>query len=263
MSRSPRTTGRPGAPRTSSRSCPQQRDLYAYLHDQTLRLLNNGATGLEIAETFELPPALESAWHAHGYYGSVSHNVKAIYQRYMGWFDGNPSSLWQHPPTAEADPLRGGHRRPAGRAWTRPRSSPTRAICGSPPSCSGTRCSPIPTDTAAKNALADVYERLGYGAENGTWRNFYLTGALELRDGDKPPAIGDLGAGMASALTVEQLFDTIAIRIDGPRAAAESWSSSATSPTCGQHAPAHAVQRRADPDREPAHRGNYRPDAHA
>ena len=79
-----------------------------------------------------------------------------------------------------------------------------------------------PTDTAAKNALADVYQRLGYGAENGTWRNFYLTGALELREGDKPPAIGDLGAGMASALTVEQLFDTIAIRIDGPRAAVQS-----------------------------------------
>ena len=95
-------------------------------------------------------------------------------------------------------------------------------ICGSPPNCWGTPCSPTPTDTAAKNALADVYEKLGYGAENGTWRNFYLTGALELREGDKPPAIGDLGAGMASALTVEQLFDTIAIRIDGPRAAAES-----------------------------------------
>ena len=67
-----------------------QRDLYAYLHDQTLRLLNQGYTGTEIAEQFQMPPALEKAWHTHGYYGSVSHNVKAIYQRYMGWFDGNP-----------------------------------------------------------------------------------------------------------------------------------------------------------------------------
>ena len=80
----------------------EQRDLYAYLHDQTLRMLNKGRTGIEIAEDIELPPALEAAWHARGYYGSVSHNVKAIYQRYLGWFDGNPSSLWQHPPVAAA-----------------------------------------------------------------------------------------------------------------------------------------------------------------
>jgi len=77
-----------------------QRDLYAYLHDQTLRRLNQGYTGIEIAETFEMPPALEKAWHTHGYYGSVSHNVKAVYQRYMGWFDGNPGRLWAHPPEA-------------------------------------------------------------------------------------------------------------------------------------------------------------------
>ena len=74
-----------------------QRDLYAYLHDQTLRQLNQGYTGIEIAENFAMPPALERAWHTHGYYGSVSHNVKAVYQRYMGWFDGNPGRLWQHP----------------------------------------------------------------------------------------------------------------------------------------------------------------------
>ncbi|HJT93596.1 MAG TPA: alkyl sulfatase dimerization domain-containing protein, partial [Mycobacterium sp.] len=79
-----------------------QRDLYAYLHDQTLRQLNQGYTGVEIAEQFQLPPALEKAWHTHGYYGSVNHNVKAIYQRYMGWFDGNPGRLWPHPPEALA-----------------------------------------------------------------------------------------------------------------------------------------------------------------
>ncbi|MGB0972591.1 MAG: alkyl/aryl-sulfatase, partial [Mycobacterium sp.] len=77
-----------------------QRDLYAYLHDQTLRQLNQGYTGIEIAETFSMPPALDRAWHAHGYYGTVSHNVKAVYQRYMGWFDGNPGRLWPHPPEA-------------------------------------------------------------------------------------------------------------------------------------------------------------------
>ena len=80
----------------------EQRDLYAYLHDQTLRMLNQGMNGAEIAEAIELPPALERAWHARGYYGSVSHNVKAIYQRYMGWYDGNPARLWQHTPAEQA-----------------------------------------------------------------------------------------------------------------------------------------------------------------
>ena len=80
----------------------QQRDLYAFLHDQTLRLMNQGLVGSEIAEVIEMPPALEAAWHTHGYYGSVSHNVKAIYQRYLGWYDGNPAHLWQHPPEAAA-----------------------------------------------------------------------------------------------------------------------------------------------------------------
>jgi alkyl sulfatase BDS1-like metallo-beta-lactamase superfamily hydrolase len=80
----------------------QQRDLYAYLHDQTLRMLNKGLVGAEIAEQIQLPPALDQAWHCRGYYGSVSHNVKAIYQRYMGWFDGNPAHLWAHPPVEDA-----------------------------------------------------------------------------------------------------------------------------------------------------------------
>ena len=93
-----------------------QRDLYAYLHDQTLRQLNQGYTGIEIAETFQMPPALHKAWHAHGYYGSVSHNVKAVYQRYMGWFDGNPARLWAASARGDRPPLcRGdGRHRPCG-----------------------------------------------------------------------------------------------------------------------------------------------------
>ena len=80
-----------------------QRDLYAYLHDQTLRLMNQGYVGAEIAEMLEMPPGLDAAWHTHGYYGSVNHNVKAIYQRYLGWYDGNPAHLWLHPPVAAAE----------------------------------------------------------------------------------------------------------------------------------------------------------------
>ncbi|HEX6501368.1 MAG TPA: alkyl sulfatase dimerization domain-containing protein [Micromonosporaceae bacterium] len=199
----------------------QQRDLYAYLHDQTLRMLNSGATGAEIAEDIQLPPALEAAWHARGYYGSVSHNVKAVYQRYMGWFDGNPTSLWRHPPRAAATryvEVIGGQRAVLDKARSYADSGDlrfaaellTHAVFADP------------DDTAARDALAGVYERLGYGAENATWRNFYLSGALELREGVRATPIPHLAAGMAQALTVEQLFDSLAIRVDGPRAASES-----------------------------------------
>ena len=88
-----------------------QRDLYAYLHDQTLRLMNTGLNGAEAAEVLAMPPALEQAWHTHGYYGSVSHNVKAVYQRYLGWFDGNPARLWAASTGRVLDPLRRVHGR--------------------------------------------------------------------------------------------------------------------------------------------------------
>lgn len=122
----------------------QQRDLYGYLHDQTVRLMNRGHVGSEIAEVIELPPALERAWHARGYYGSVNHNVKAIYQRYLGWYSGHPADLWSIRRSS----------RPSGTprasaAWTRwsPRraSSRRRATCASPPSSSSTPCSRSPT----------------------------------------------------------------------------------------------------------------------
>ncbi len=199
----------------------QQRDLYAYLHDQALRMLNNGATGMEIAEDLQLPPGLEAAWHTHGYYGSVSHNLKAIYQRYMGWFDGNPTSLWQHPPRAAAIryvEVIGGQQAVLARARSYADAGDLRFAA----ELLKHAVFADPDDAAARDALAGVYQRLGFGAENATWRNFYLTGALELRHGIKPPPVADLGAGMAGALTIEQLFDTLAIRLNGPRAAAES-----------------------------------------
>ena len=204
-----------------TRYLSQQRDLYAYLHDQTLRMLNNGSTGMEAAEDMQLPPALENAWHARGYYGSVSHNVKAIYQRYMGWFDGNPTSLWQHPPQAAATryvEVIGGQQAVLEKARSYADAGDLRFAA----ELLKHAVFADPDDTAAREALAGVYERLGYGSENATWRSFYLSGALELREGNKPPPIGDLGAGMAGALTIGELFDTLAIRVDGPRAAGQS-----------------------------------------
>jgi alkyl sulfatase BDS1-like metallo-beta-lactamase superfamily hydrolase len=199
----------------------QQRDLYAYLHDQTLRQLNQGATGVEIAEAFTLPPALDDAWHARGYYGSVSHNVKAVYQRYVGWFDGHPSSLWAHPPQAAASR----YAEAFGGVAVLVEKGRGFAADGDLRFAAELLKHAVyadPDNDEAKSGLADVYRQLGYGAENATWRGFYLTGAKELLEGTTPPAL-DPGSGMASALSIEQLFDTLAIRIDGPRAASDSF----------------------------------------
>ncbi|GAB3234293.1 alkyl sulfatase dimerization domain-containing protein [Glycomyces halotolerans] len=194
-----------------------QRDLYAYVHDQTVRLLNKGLTGPEIAEQIELPPALENAWSARGYYGSVSHNVKAVYQRYLGWFDGNPANLWQHPPVERAKryvDLLGGA------------DAVVEAARGSFDSGDFRWAAEIlnhavfaePDHTAARELLADTYEQLGYGAENGTWRSFYLSGVTELREGPFGTPTATTSADMIGQLTPEMLFDAIAIQVNGPKA---------------------------------------------
>jgi alkyl sulfatase BDS1-like metallo-beta-lactamase superfamily hydrolase len=198
----------------------QQRDLYGYLHDQTLRLANKGFTGIEIAELMQLPPALDDAWHARGYYGSVSHNVKAIYQRYLGWFDGNPAHLWAYPPEQEAVryvEYMGGSEAVLSRARQSLADGDLRWVA--------TVTSHVvfaePGNAAAKDLLATALERLGYGAENGTWRNFYLRGASELRGPIAPPPPDTASPQVLSALTVEQLFDSIGVRVDGPKACSD------------------------------------------
>ncbi|GAB2828677.1 alkyl sulfatase dimerization domain-containing protein [Actinocorallia aurea] len=194
-----------------------QRDLYAYLHDQTLRLLNQGLTGPEIAEAIELPPALAGAWHARGYYGSVSHNVKAIYQRYMGWFDGNPAHLWELPPEESARrhvELMGGAAAGLRKAAEAVEAGELRWAA----QVLNYLVFADPRDTAARELLADVYTRLGHGSENGTWRNFYLQGAAELRGNKARASVDTASPDVMAALTVEQLFDSVAIRVNGPRA---------------------------------------------
>ncbi|OBF55722.1 alkyl sulfatase [Mycobacterium sp. 852002-50816_SCH5313054-b] len=193
-----------------------QRDMYAYLHDQTLRLLNKGYTGVEIAEMFQMPPALERAWHTHGYYGSVSHNVKAVYQRYMGWFDGNPGRLWPHPPEALAPryvDAMGGIDRVVELARTAFDAGDFRWAATLLDHA-------IFTDSehaAARALYADTLEQLAYGAENATWRNFFMSGATELRDGNFGTAVTAASASMLNQLTPEQIFDSFALRVDGPR----------------------------------------------
>ncbi|WP_411077624.1 alkyl/aryl-sulfatase [Streptomyces sp. cmx-10-25] len=195
----------------------EQRDLYAYMHDQTLRLLNEGYMGVEIAERIELPPALEKAWHARGYYGSLSHNTKAVYQRYLGWYDGNPAHLWEHPPVELAQ------------RYVEAVGGPADALAKAR-ACAGdgdlrfaaTLLNHVvfadPDNQEAKDTLAGVYQRLGYGAENATWRNSYLRGAQELRQGITGEVLDLANPEMVMALTVPMLLDSIAIAIDGPRA---------------------------------------------
>jgi alkyl sulfatase BDS1-like metallo-beta-lactamase superfamily hydrolase len=193
-----------------------QRDLYSYLHDQTLRQLNQGYTGIEIAENFAMPPALEKAWHAHGYYGSVSHNVKAVYQRYMGWFDGNPGRLWAHPPEAigprYVDAM-GGIDKVVEIART--------AFDGGDFRWAATLLDhAIFTDKdhrGARELYADTLEQLAYGSENAVWRNFFLSGMTELRQGNFGTPTQTASPSMMAQLTPEQMFDTFAINLNGPR----------------------------------------------
>ncbi|EHI13305.1 alkyl/aryl-sulfatase [Mycolicibacterium thermoresistibile] len=194
-----------------------QRDLYAYLHDQTLRLLNRGHTGIEIAEQLTLPPALERAWHTRGYYGSVSHNVKAIYQRYMGWFDGNPARLWPHPPEASGPryvAAMGGADRVVELA--------RQAFDDGDFRWAATLLDHVVFTDAnhagARELHADTLEQLGYGSENATWRNFFLSGAAELRHGNFGTGTGTASPAMLAQLRPEQIFDSLAINVDGPRA---------------------------------------------
>ncbi|MHC1558941.1 alkyl/aryl-sulfatase [Actinomycetospora sp. C-140] len=196
----------------------QQRDLYAYQHDQTLRLLNQGYVGAEIAEMLTMPPGLEAAWNTHGYYGSISHNVKAVYQRYMGWFDGNPAHLWGHPPEA------------AGRRYVEALGGPDSVLAAGRRAYEGGDFRWVaelvghlvfadPGNTDARALQADALEQLGFGAENGPWRNFFLTGATELRGDVLGTPTTTASPDLLAQLSLDQLFDSVAIQVDGPRAA--------------------------------------------
>jgi alkyl sulfatase BDS1-like metallo-beta-lactamase superfamily hydrolase len=232
-----------------------QRDLYAYLHDQTLRMLNQGLTSAEIAEAMVLPPALETAWSARGYYGSVSHNVKAIYQRYMGWYDGNPAHLWPHPP-AEAGrryvEFMGG----ADAVVAKARDSFEAGDFRWAAEVLNHVVFADPDHQAAGELLADTYEQLGYGAENGTWRCVYLSGAYELRHGNFGSPTVVVSPDVLAQLTPEQFFDALAIRINGPRSGEERVSLDVdltdTAPAtawCCATAPSPTPERRRPPRR--------------
>ena len=196
----------------------RQRDLYRYVHDQTMRLANHGHTMVEIAEQLELPASLAGELSARDYYGTLNHNAKAVYQRYLGWFDGNPAHLHPHPPVEAARryvEFMGG----ADEVLAKARASFDEGDYRWVAEVVNHVVFADPTDEDARHLQADALEQLGYQAESGPWRDFYLTGAHELRNGTTPiKATSNAGPEVIAAMTTEMLLELLAVRLDGPAA---------------------------------------------
>jgi alkyl sulfatase BDS1-like metallo-beta-lactamase superfamily hydrolase len=196
-----------------------QRDTYRYLHDETLRLANHGGTMLEIAEQLELPDALARTWSSRGYYGSVNHNVKAIYQRYLGFFDGNPATLHPHPPVAAAEryvAYMGGADAILERARADHEAGDDRWVAEVVKHV----VFADPDNVEARELLADALTQLGYRAESGPWRNFYLTGAKELRDGVVVlPTPSTSSPDIIAAMPTGLILDFLSVRLKHQEAA--------------------------------------------
>lgn len=197
--------------------------MYKYTHDQTVRLMNQGYIGSEISEMIEFPDEIGKSWSSRGYYGTLRHNSRAVYQRYMGWYNGNPSDLNNLPPAdaavkyveyiggeaeaikkAQVDFDKGNYR------WVA--EVLKHVVFANPDSDRG------------KALLADAYEQLGYQAESGPWRSVYLQGAFELRNGT-PSAGGTTVASpdIIKNMPPEMLFDYLAVRILPEKAAGKAF----------------------------------------
>ena len=196
----------------------KQRDLYKYIHDQSLRLMNHGYTMLEVAEMVKLPRSLNREWYNRGYYGSVNHDAKAVYQRYLGWYDSNPANLHSLPPEEAAKKyveFMGGPAAVIARARESFNKGEYRWVA----QVMNHVVFADPENRAAGELQAAALEQLGYQAENPTWRNEYLMGAHELRQG-VPRAIAMRvdSRDTLRAMTVELLLDYLGIRLNGPKA---------------------------------------------
>ncbi len=197
----------------------QQRDLYKYIHDETLRLANHGYVSEEIAEMVQLPDSIAGNFANRGYYGSVSHDVKAQYQLYLGWFDGNPANLEPHPPVETAKrrvAYMGGADAVLAKAREDFEAGDYRWVA----QVVNDVVFAEPENTEAKNLQADTLEQLGYQSEAGPWRNFYLSAAQELRTGvQQLPTPVTASADTIRGMTLEMYFDYLAVRLNGPDAA--------------------------------------------
>ena len=196
----------------------RQRDLYKYLHDQTVRLMNHGYKAAEIAERLSLPKSLASTWYARGYYGTLSHNAKAVYQRYLGWYDANPANLNPLPPVERGRKYveyMGG----AETAIRRAREDFAQGEYRFVAEAMSHVVFAEPSNTEARQLGADALEQLGYAAESATWRNAYLLGALELRQG-RPSTVAraPISPDVVRAMSLELFFDYLGVRLNSEKA---------------------------------------------
>ena len=195
------------------------RDAYRYIHDETLRLANHGLTPREIAEQVEFPDSLAKHWSVRSYYGTVSHNVKSTYTRYLGWYDGNPANLEPLVPVESGKryvEFMGG----ADNVISKARESFEKGEYRWVAEVLGHVVFADPANQEARELQADAFEQLGYQTESSTWRNAYLMGAQELRHGTPSfPIGGTASEDSIRAMTLPMIFNFFAIKIHGVDAA--------------------------------------------
>jgi alkyl sulfatase BDS1-like metallo-beta-lactamase superfamily hydrolase len=191
----------------------KHRDAYKFLHDQSVRLMNQGLTGPEIAERLTLPPVLAREWYNRSFYGTMSFNSRAVYQRYLGWYDGNPVHLAPLPPERAGQryvEAMGGRAKVLGQAQA--------AFDAGDYAWAAELLDKLvfsdADDADAKALLGRAYQQLGYQTESSLWRNMYLTGARELQQGIAAPAGAGGGAGMLASTPLSMMLDVIAVRLD-------------------------------------------------
>lgn len=196
----------------------KQRDLYRYINDETLRMVNQGKTMREIAEDFKLPDSLDKYWANRGYYGSIYHDVAATYVLYLGWFDGNPSTLHELPPVEASKKyveFMGG----ADAVLQKAKESFDKGEYRWVAEVANHVVFADPDNQEAKNLTADALEQLGYQAESGPWRNFYLTGAQELRNGiAELPTPNTASPDTVRAMSLDLFFDYLGVRLNREKA---------------------------------------------
>ena len=195
----------------------RQRDLYKFIHDQSLRLANHGYNMDEIAEQLRLPDELARDFSSRGYYGTLNHAAKAVYVKYLGHFDGNPAHLEPHPPVASARryvEFMGG----ADAIVTKSGRSFAEGDYRWVAQVLNHVVMAEPEHVAARSMLADAYEQLGYQAESAPWRNFYLCGAMELREGMPAGSVNRPASGVADSMPLEDVFKMVAIRVNAGKA---------------------------------------------
>ncbi|MGA7778810.1 MAG: alkyl sulfatase dimerization domain-containing protein [Paraburkholderia sp.] len=199
-----------------------QRDMYRYMHDQVLRMANQGMTPLEIGEAIRLPDSLAKHWYCRSYYGTVYHDAVAQYNLRLGFFDGVPAHLHALPPTESGKryvEFMGGSAAVLSKAHEYYSKGEYRWVA----EVVNHVVFAEPQNTAAKQLLADAYEQLGYQSEAASWRNFYLTGAMELRNGVKElPAAQPQSPDTIQAMPLDMFLDYLGIRLNGDRAAGKT-----------------------------------------